>query len=124
MLITVPRVKMQKCSQINSGSKLIGKENIFIGKHVVVGYNCLLMTSTDSIAPRMDDGSPENMRKIVSSPIRIDDYAYIGSNSIICPGVHIGNHAVIGAQSYVKKFSDIKPYTVSWGNPLKYIKTR
>lgn len=51
---------------------------------------------------------------------------YIGSNtvvgirSIILPGVHIGNHCVIGAGSVVTK--DIPDHSVAAGNPAKVIR--
>ncbi len=52
---------------------------------------------------------------------------YIGSNtikgirSIILPGVHIGNHCVIGAGSVVTK--DVPDHSIAAGNPAKIIKT-
>lgn len=50
---------------------------------------------------------------------------YIGSNtiigirSIILPGVHIGNHCVIGAGSVVTK--DVPDHCIAAGNPAKVI---
>ena len=38
------------------------------------------------------------------------------------PGVHIGDGAIIAANSVVTK--DIPPYTISGGNPCKIIKKR
>ncbi|MBU1196106.1 MAG: acyltransferase [Proteobacteria bacterium] len=46
--------------------------------------------------------------------------AWIGANSIILPGVTIGEHAVVGAGSVVAK--DIEGFTVAAGNPAKHIK--
>ena len=45
---------------------------------------------------------------------------WIGANSLIMPGVTIGEYAVIGAGSVVTK--DIPAYTVYAGNPAKYIR--
>jgi len=52
----------------------------------------------------------------------IDNDVWIGQNSVILPGVHIGNGAIIGANSVVG--SDIEPYTIVAGNPARLIRKR
>lgn len=47
---------------------------------------------------------------------------WIGRESVIMPGVKIGNGAIIAAYSVVSK--DVSPYTVVGGNPAKLIKKR
>ena len=47
---------------------------------------------------------------------------WIGQNAVILPGVHIGDGAIIGANSVVG--SDIAPYTVVAGNPAKPLRKR
>lgn len=47
---------------------------------------------------------------------------WIGQNVTILPGVHIGDGAVIGANSIVA--SDIPPYTIAAGNPCRVIRPR
>ena len=47
---------------------------------------------------------------------------WIGENVTILPGVHIGDGAIIGANSVVAK--DIPPYSVSAGNPCEIKKFR
>ena len=44
----------------------------------------------------------------------------VGGNSVICPGVHIGNHVVIGAGSVVTK--DIPDWSVAAGNPCRVLR--
>ena len=44
---------------------------------------------------------------------------WIGRNSVILPGVHIGDGAVIAAQSVVSR--DVPPYTVYGGNPARFL---
>ena len=57
-----------------------------------------------------------------SAPVVICQYAWIGGNTTILPGVVIGEGAVVGAGSIVTK--SIPPYTVAVGNPAKVIKHR
>ena len=47
---------------------------------------------------------------------------WIGQNAVILPGVHIGDGAIVGANSVVG--SDIPPYTVAAGNPARVIRRR
>ena len=52
----------------------------------------------------------------------IENDVWIGQNAVILPGVHIGNGAIIGANSIVG--SDIEPYTIAVGNPAKAVRKR
>ena len=47
---------------------------------------------------------------------------WIGQNAVILPGVHIGDGAIIGANSVVG--SDVAPYTVVAGNPARELRKR
>ncbi len=52
----------------------------------------------------------------------IGNDVWIGYESLIMPGVHIGDGAIIAARSVV--VSDVEPYTVAGGNPAKPIRRR
>lgn len=52
----------------------------------------------------------------------ISDGVWIGMRAFVMPGVHIGEGAVIAANSVVVK--DVAPYTIVGGNPAKPINTR
>jgi acetyltransferase-like isoleucine patch superfamily enzyme len=52
----------------------------------------------------------------------IGNDVWIGINSLILSGVHIGDGAIIGACSVVTK--DVEPYTIVAGNPAKVIRKR
>jgi virginiamycin A acetyltransferase len=47
---------------------------------------------------------------------------WIGQNATILPGVHIGDGAIIGANSVVG--SDVDPYTIVAGNPARVLRKR
>ena len=47
----------------------------------------------------------------------IGNDVWIGQNAVVLPGVHIGDGAIIGANSIVG--SDVDPYTIVVGNPAK-----
>ena len=54
--------------------------------------------------------------------IVVGNDVWIGRNSVILPGVHIGDGAIIAAQSVVSR--DVPPYTVYGGNPARFLKER
>lgn len=54
--------------------------------------------------------------------IVIGNDVWIGRESIIMPGVKIGDGAIIAAYSVVTK--DVEPYSVVGGNPARFIKKR
>lgn len=94
---------------------------IVIGNNVKIGAGSLLFDndfhSTDW-RDRINDGSDTS--KIGKSPITIDDNVFIGARSIICKGVHIGEHSVIAAGSVISK--DIPANCIAGGNPCKVIR--
>lgn len=53
-------------------------------------------------------------------PVVIEDEAHIGANSVVLPGITIGQRSQIGAGSVVTK--NIPPYSIAVGNPCKVIK--
>ncbi len=52
----------------------------------------------------------------------IGNDVWLGRNSVVMPGVKIGDGAIIAAYSTVTK--DVPAYTVYGGNPAKFIKAR
>lgn len=52
----------------------------------------------------------------------IGNDVWIGQNATVLPGVHIGDGAIIGANSVVG--SDVPPYTIVAGNPAKPVRKR
>ena len=54
--------------------------------------------------------------------IVIGNDVWIGRNSVIMPGIKIGDGAIVAAYSVVTK--NVQPYTIVGGNPIKFIKNR
>ena len=63
-----------------------------------------------------------NNFKFILGKIDICDQVIIGSNSVLIGKCRIGEGTTIGALSFVK--SDLKPWSVYAGNPIKLIKDR
>ena len=52
--------------------------------------------------------------------VTIGDNVWLGGNTVVVPGVHIGSNVVIGAGSVVTK--DIPDWSVAVGNPCRVVK--
>jgi virginiamycin A acetyltransferase len=52
----------------------------------------------------------------------IGNDVWLGREAVIMPGIHIGDGAIIAAESVV--VSDVPPYSIYGGNPAKLIKRR
>ncbi|SMC27495.1 maltose O-acetyltransferase [Andreprevotia lacus DSM 23236] len=109
------RVKLGRKVFINSNATIGGGADITIGQHTLLGPNVQLMTATHPVDPT------ERQRwAFWAAPITIGENVWIGSSAIICAGVTIGDHSVIGAGSVVTK--DIPPCVLAAGNPCKVIR--
>lgn len=52
-----------------------------------------------------------------AAPVSVGDCTYVGSQTVISRGVNVGDHCVIGAQSFVN--GDIEPFSVAYGVPAR-----
>ena len=102
-----------------SGASICCAESIYIGENVGIGANVSIYDlDFHPVNPYFRKYANDD--NIKSAPIVIEDHVWIGANSIILKGVHIGRGAVIGAGSVVTK--DIPELTIYAGNPAKYVK--
>ncbi|MDU7215713.1 acyltransferase [Clostridium sp.] len=95
------------------GCYIQGLGGISIGDYTIVAPNVGIISANHDI----NDYRKHNYKKVV-----IGDYCWVGMNSIILPGVRLGNHTIVGAGSVVtNSFAD--GYCIIAGNPAKVIKT-
>ena len=92
---------------------------------VIIGKGCLIAGNCQIIDGNGHDLSFSNVKDRInttgtSKPVIIEDYVWIGANSIVLPGVTIGRGSVISANSVVVR--DIPPMVVAGGNPAILIK--
>lgn len=60
--------------------------------------------------------------KIKTEPVIFENFASIGTNVVVLPGVTLGEGSVVGSNSLVNKSTE--PWTIYVGNPAKPIKFR
>lgn len=69
------------------------------------------------------ENTPPHLEQLpFKGDIIVGNDVWIGRNSVIMPGVKIGDGAIIAAHSLVS--GNVAPYTVVGGNPARFIKNR
>lgn len=114
------RIAIGPACELSGTSIAVRSTSVTLGRQVLVGPNCVI-TDADFHAlwpPEVRAGAPGTER---DSPVRIDDYVWIGMNCHILKGVHIGRGAIIGAGSVVTR--DIPPACLAAGNPASILRT-
>lgn len=108
-------------SYINSGCVLYSGHSIRIGANVLIAANCTLAATnhafTDPEQPIRTQGFQPSRGGIV-----IEDDVWIGANTVLLDGAHIGRGAVIAAGSVVR--GPVAAFTIQGGNPLRLIGQR
>jgi len=102
-----------------SGTVIYAAKSVRIGNYVNIGVNTAIY-DTDFHPLDWVSRRDNNLALVTISPVVIEDDVWIGGNSIILKGVHIGRAAVIGAGSVVT--CNIPEGTVWAGNPARFIK--
>jgi len=86
---------------------------IIIGKGTYIAPNVGIITSNHDLS--------DLEKHEAGKDVFLGEECWIGMNSIILPGVRLGNHTIVGAGSVVTK-SFVKGHCVIAGNPAKIIK--
>ena len=89
-------------------------DKVSIGDKVVLNDGVTLLTASHRLS--------DSKWRLKPSPVKIGDYAWIATNSIILPGVSIGKGAVVGAGAVVRE--DVPDYGIAVGNPAKLVEGR
>jgi acetyltransferase-like isoleucine patch superfamily enzyme len=115
---SVPRLQIGAFSSIGMGATISAAREIVIGRRVVLARNVYISDHRhayeDVTRAVLDQGISD------ISPTWIGDESWLGQNVCVLPGVHIGTHCVIGANSTVTR--DIPDYSVAVGSPARVIK--
>ena len=89
-------------------------DDIIIGANVCISQGALLLCGNHNYKKSTFD--------LITGKIIIEDGAWIGARSVVCPGVTCKSHAVLTAGSIANQ--DLEPYGIYRGNPAVKIKDR
>lgn len=131
--------KLGKNTTIMKGFSMRGPQGISLGDYVPINIRCFLdgnggltIGNNVMIAPNVSIYTANHkfdrldtamiFQGVELAGVIIENDVWLGANSIILPGVHIGEGAIVAAGSVVTK--DVEPYSIVGGNPAKFIKSR
>jgi len=112
-----PSIVFEEGASVQQNLHLTCASQIIIGRNTAIASN---VSITDIHHPYEDINIPIEQQNIITKPVIIDSDCKIYNNSVILPGVHIGKHCTIGANSVVTH--DIPDYSVAVGAPARVIK--
>lgn len=105
------------CS-LAGGVTITAVKRVVLGEKVLIGRNVHISDHAhrfdDPHVPIVDQGVSE------AAPVEIGDGTWLGQGVVVCPGVRIGRHCVIGANSVVR--SDVPDYAVAAGAPARILR--
>jgi maltose O-acetyltransferase len=101
---------------VNYDCVLLDCNRITIGNEVKLAPRVQIYTATHPL-------DPEQRRSGIESalPVTISDNVWLGGGVIVCPGVMIGENAVIGAGSVVTR--DLPANVLAVGNPCRVVRS-
>lgn len=99
---------------INRGVVLDRRGNLYVGNNVNVSPEVCVFTAGHDMNSEVFAG--------INKAVFIDDYVWLGTRSMVMPGVRIGRGAVVLPGAVVTK--DIKPMQVVGGVPAKVVGER
>lgn len=106
------RIGIGTAPGLSPGCYIQGGGKIYLGDYTIVAPNVGIISANHKT---------NALKQHVPSEVRIGNYCWIGMNSVILPGVTLGDFTIVGAGSVAtKSFPD--GYCVVAGNPAKLIK--
>jgi putative colanic acid biosynthesis acetyltransferase WcaF len=99
---------------IADGAVVYNAACITLGSHAVISQDAYLCGASHDID---DPGFP-----MVSRPIHVGTYAWICARAVVCPGVAVGDGAVLGINSVATRA--LSPWTVYGGQPARVLRLR
>lgn len=102
-----PEIKIGDFVQISQGAHIVATDHLIIEDYVGIGPYAMLNTANHSY---LDLTAPIPTQNLESAPIRIGEGTNIGMGACILPGVSIGKHCSIGANTVISK--DVPDYTI------------
>lgn len=112
------RIVIESRAGIGMGATISAAESVVIEEYALLARNVYISDHSHAFE---DINCPISMQGIDKvAPVRIGRSSWLGQNVVVLPGVSIGQHCVIGANSVVR--SSIPDFSVAVGAPARVVK--
>ena len=108
-------IKVGKNFFANYNCTIIDVAEVWIGDNCLMAPNVAIYTAGHPVYP-----STRNSAYEYGKAVTVGDNVWLGGNTVVCPGVHIGSNSVIGAGSVVTR--DIPDWCIAAGNPCRVLR--
>lgn len=115
--LSTPVVSIGDRCLVGRGSGIVGHFSITIGNDVWTGHHVYI---TDQNHGYEDVTRPIPQQSQPERAVTIGDGSWLGHGAVVLPGVTIGRHVVVGANSVVTR--DLPDFSVAVGSPAKVIR--
>lgn len=105
---------------IGPGALIDAAGEVHIGEGTIFAPNVQIYSRTHNFDVNLQALPFDNV--MLTSPVRVGRYVWVGSRAIILPGVSIGDGAVIGAGAVVAK--NVPSCAIVVGNPARIVRYR
>jgi acetyltransferase-like isoleucine patch superfamily enzyme len=119
------KIKIGNHVHISAYASLCGGDaGIVLEDFVNISEKVVIFAKTDDFsgATLTNPTIPDKYKNVLESQVILRKHAIVGVGSSILPGVIMGEGAVLGAKSFVKK--SIEPWGIYAGTPARKIKER
>ena len=116
-MMTDPVISVGDRCLFGKGTGIVGHLEIRIGDDVWTGHHVYI---TDQNHGYADLDLPISKQVMAERPVSIGDGSWLGHGTVVLPGVTIGRHVVVGANSVVT--GDLPDNCVAAGVPARVIK--
>ena len=131
------RCHLEKNVIIYNGCQIRGHKKLFIGNNSIIGDRCVLdarngivigenvnLSTNVQIWTEQHDHNDPMFRSTANNSYKVEigNRAWLGPDTIVLHGVHIGEGSVVAAGAVVTH--DVLPFTIVAGIPAKEIKKR
>jgi acetyltransferase-like isoleucine patch superfamily enzyme len=89
---------------------------VTIGNYVMIGYGCRVMSANHRVLPV---GEQFRYAGHTTAPVTLMDGCWLGTNTIVLPGVTVGEGAVVAAGSLVTR--DVADFSYVGGVPARFM---
>lgn len=142
-MVPPDRISLGDCSQVDEFVRIYAGEGVSIGHHVHfaflssvsggglcevgdfagIGAGVRILTGSEEIEGGLTNPTvPAELRRVRRARTVIGAHALVFTNSVVLPGVTVGEGAIVAAGSVVHR--DLAPWGIYAGNPLVQVGVR
>ncbi|MEI6456020.1 MAG: putative colanic acid biosynthesis acetyltransferase [bacterium] len=108
------RLKIGDYTWIGEDSWIDNLADVSIGSNCCISQGAMLLCGNHNFRRETFD--------LMIGKITLEDGVWVGTHSIVCPGVTCKSHSVLSVNSVATR--DMEPYTIYQGNPAVKVKER